>query len=413
MDTSTFNPSQKDRLLNLVSGELANLEDQDSKILEDIQMIKEKIGLNEKEDKIELFKKKLKALADKRKKSRISSEGGAEQTENNLDNDSTQISSSLNKYIDPSDLAKFLIAYNQHPVLRYTCHEIDDSDVIDDINQKCGSEKYDFIEHQKLIAKSFDDLSRDYKINKKIYSLIRGYLHGPCWSSEKISMNWLNDELIEWSKKNPGTVPNPGENLINRTQTRGFKFKEAIVLKHTGERINSFSKLTLHFKHLFHLKLDNSLKSLLEREIDNNEWQGKIKFDIEKEKFWENLELFTDVDKLLQACRAIFRIIIDAAQKQNSETPIVKLAFYVLSENTVLIIHHINSVYGKTINDSRIGDSQTLLINNQINGLCDLFLGADFGHGDYGMVNLWDGKKRNVIKMDYFTGVQYLLRFKT
>src|SRR5690554_4408835 len=45
LDTKKFTPAQKERFFKLVSTELSNVEIQDEKILEDIELIKNKIGL--------------------------------------------------------------------------------------------------------------------------------------------------------------------------------------------------------------------------------------------------------------------------------------------------------------------------------------------------------------------------------
>ena len=64
LDTKKFTPTQKERFFKLVSTEMANVDDRDQKILEDIQLIKHKIGL--KDEKLPI-KGKLAALKEETK----------------------------------------------------------------------------------------------------------------------------------------------------------------------------------------------------------------------------------------------------------------------------------------------------------------------------------------------------------
>jgi len=329
--------------------------------------------------------------------------------------------SELPIYLNPSNLFKFLSAYNQDPVLKYTCHEIDDQEIIEGIKEKCETQDYDLVKHQELICRGYDELAKKHFVNPNIKNLILVYLTGTSftgknrtWSSEKININWNSPELTEWGKKNPGIVPNPGQNLINKTKNRGFKFKKALPSELRDKKITSFSGLVIHFKDLFHIRGDNPLKTLINRINELEQWNETIHFDIREEDFWGNLEFFTDVDKLLQAFKAIVRIILDAVKKGNMEKPQINLAFKEEDFDVVFSIHHINSIYGKTITNTteRIGTSQTLLIKNQINGLCDLYLQANFDHNHFAEVNLWNGHPRKAIKLEKFQGVKYILKFK-
>ena len=60
----------------------------------------------------------------------------------------------------------------------------------------------------------------------------------------------------------------------------------------------------------------------------------------------------------------------------------------------------------------RIGEDQSNLIQSQINGLCDLFIEADFGQGEYARVNLWDEEaEMKATRINEMNGVKYILRF--
>lgn len=54
----------------------------------------------------------------------------------------------------------------------------------------------------------------------------------------------------------------------------------------------------------------------------------------------------------------------------------------------------------------------TNLIKNQINGLCDLYLYADFGNRHYAKINLWNGQPKISTSLDFYKGVEYKLKFK-
>ena len=75
-------------------------------------------------------------------------------------------------------------------------------------------------------------------------------------------------------------------------------------------------------------------------------------------------------------------------------------------------IHHINSKFKKTIRwtKSRYGEQFTGIINNQINGLCDLELIADFDNNKYASLLIWP-KIANYKMLDSFEGVLYNLIF--
>lgn len=325
------------------------------------------------------------------------------------------------KYIDPKGLSRFLLAYNQNPILKYTCHEIDDQEIIDNIIERSNSKDYDIIEHQKLIEDEFNKLTKEYWVNPKIKNLILVYLTGNSfsgtytkWSSEYFDINWKSDQLFKWSQNNPGMVPNPGQNIANKYRNKGFKLEKAIRSDITNQRITTFAKLVIHFKHLFHIRGDNTLRRLIEIVNQNEGWNGRVDFEMKTEEFWDNLELFTDVDKLLQAYKSIIRMILEKAEIQKLNPPIVKLKFMEEGSHVFFSIHHRNSVFQRSISDilTRLGESHANLIKYQINGLCDLFLRADFGHKKYAEINLWNDNPRKETELSYFEGVEHILIFK-
>lgn len=439
LENEKFNPVQRERLLKLVSRELVSYEDTQSVILNDLKTIKKKLQMEDADHSSSLL-----VPATEEELAEFSSEPGysinsGKKSEKGksfaeLYKEAEKKAAAFNeasvterpantpllpKYLDPKDLYRFLYAYNQDPVLKYTCHQIDDRDVIEKINDLCGTTEYNFNAHKEQISEAFKRITKKHRISKNIYALIRTYIEGEGkWATEN-TVNWNSPELIDWCDENSGLVPHPGKNLANSYKSQGFKFKKDSYKSNvTGERINNFSSLVIHFKNLFHIRSDNSMKKLLEFR-NNTKWNEQIDVEFDEDHFWENIELFTDVDKLLQAYDKIITIILNSSGGNADQRPKVRLRFHEQpiennGVNIVFGIHHVNSTFKKTALNlvQRIGEAHTDLIKLQINGLCELHLTADFNNKQYGSVNLWDNQKRVFKAMDTFEGVEHILIFK-
>ncbi len=319
----------------------------------------------------------------------------------------------LPDYNNPTQLSQFLRAYNQDPILKYTCHEFDE-DGLCSVNERCGMDTFNIEVFQQLLSVSFRQLATRYQIPKNIWALINVYINGGReWASDKVKINWRSPDLLEWSANSQSVVPNPGNDLIAKTENFGFEFNNrAFKSILFGTRVGTFSQLVIYFKCLFHIRRDNSLKRLVENANTRKGWNDKISFDTSA--IVENIEFFTDVDKLLQAYEKIIKIILDTSTTQNLEEPSVKISLKDLDDCIIFSIHHENSVYLKTIRNTleRIGQSHTDLIKNQVNGLCDLYIQADFGNDEHARINLWDGEERIAKKLSDVKGVEYQLVFK-
>ncbi len=329
--------------------------------------------------------------------------------------------SDLPKYIDPYHLYKFLFEYNQNPVLRSTCHDID-SDELNKINDYCDSDSYDFKKHLQKIVENFNEHEKKFLAPHQVKALIRGYLTGKNykgnqlkegWSSASIKINWSSDKLIKWITKNPNIPPNLNENIAGDREIELLVIEPPINSPITYDSIQSFTQLVLHFKNLFHLKSGNqSLRAILDRVNSFEKWNEKVDFEITNQDFPNNLEHFTDVDKLIQAYNKLLQLIIE--QHQGDKKPIVKLRFYEEKQRVYLSVHHLNGQYNKTVQnciDRPHGRDYKNLIKFQINGLCNLYLNAEFGNKEYATINLWDGRKPKAQKIDKFTGVEHMLEF--
>ena len=339
------------------------------------------------------------------------------------------------QYISPQNLQNFLRDYNQDPILRYTCHLIDSDDAIELIKKECKTDSYVFSEHLRLIKKRFNDLRWKFKqnncqLNPNMITLICVYLTGVdlkgnskdengekiSWSSDNVKTTWANEEILQWSKDHPVCIPNPGPNIEEKQNNNsGYILLKRFKSRITGTAIKSFSELVVFFKSQFHIRQDNSLKSILE--IKNKQWEPKnAEIEFSESSFNNSVELFTDVGKLIQAYEKIINLCIECRSNEYEPVKIV-LCFYddMESKHSFFTIHHLNSIYKKTSKSAieRLGEKHAELISKQINGLCDLYIEAKFGDNKCGRINLWDEKSDfDFLPInDDFSGVKYILRF--
>lgn len=383
LEKEKLDPSQKERVLKLIVNELKNDGINQIEIEERIKKIEQKlipqIPLERQSEKV---------------------------------NNST-LPTDLPHYIDPKQLTQFLKAYNQDPILKYSCHDFDD-DGLQAINYRCEIVTFNLEKYQYLLANSFKSLSSQYILPKHIWALINAYLNGGQeWASDKVKINWKSPELLEWSKNNPGIVPNPGKDLIIKVENHGFEFNNlAFRSKMFDKRISSFSDLVIYFKSLFHIKSDNSLVRLIRNVNKPEDWDSK--FNLDYSKIIDNIEFFTDVDKLLQAYVKILKIILEITEKHKLDKPDVNLSLKEIDNCVIFSIHHTNSKFKKTIKNTleRPGQWETELIKNQINGMCDLYILADFENNDFAKINLWNGEERKAEKINNFSGVEFQLILK-
>jgi hypothetical protein len=376
---------EKNKILELTKSELINFDSENEDIKRRIERIENRIKEIEGET---IFK-----LSD----------------ESNIDADIDEEKQQLPVYINPIDLTSFLLEYNQNLILKYTCHEIDDLEFFLDFFE---NKTFSIEEYTLLIEREYKKISAKYygKISKNIQGLIWAYLKGGNpWSSDKIKVSWGSEQLKEWCMNNPGLVPNPGLNLRRIMRYDGFEF-DSFVSKNTNKRIVSFSDLVIHFKHLFHIRNDNSLKQIIERKNTTENYTENIDFKI---NIPDNIEFFSDVDKIIQAYEKIIEMTLEFVNNNNKEKPIINLSLYEKNNEVIFSIHHVNSIFGKTIYNciNRVGEKEINLINNQINGICKMILKADFGEGKYAEINLWNGQPRKSNELDVFDGVEYQLIF--
>lgn len=322
------------------------------------------------------------------------------------------------KYIPPYYLSDFLYEYNQDPVLRYTCHKIDSIDVIEDICDRCGTKKYDLMSHQQLIFRHYNDLLQRYKvIDFKVKSLMYAYITGTNiktgekekWASQ-FEDNWGCENIKTWALENPGLVPNPGENIQRKYNYDGYPLSRKYISPITQKRVIGFDGLVLCFKSMFHIKRDNSLEDIIAKVEDEIKTEHpNIIFG--KENFHNEIELFTNVLNLKRAYEKIVKMCIESGGGKE----IIKSFYHTQSGDKCFVITDKNSVFKKTIEDTidRPGESTTDIIKSQVNGMCNLYLWADFPDGKSYYVNLWDGNKcLGSEQKEKVGGVKYIFEFK-
>ncbi len=323
-------------------------------------------------------------------------------------------------YISPNELCTFLYRFNQDEILKYTCHEIDTEETIEEINKNCNTEKYDFEQHSKLIIRRVNTLFEEQQLrNDKFRGLLKAYLgisHKP-WSTLDVPIWWNHEELIKWSKENEGIILSPGRNIAKKQKKNGYRLQKPIKSYLTGERIDTFSKLVIYFKSLFHIRHDNSLRNILSYQNKEHGING-INISFSEENFNDNIELLTDVDKLVQAYKKILRICKEASK--NNEINI-ELSFYEANDKILFVIYDKGHHYGKPFKAAteRIGEMQTDLIKKQINGLCNLYIEADFNERTSARIDLWTekssplGSKTKISSscINKVNGVKYILEF--
>jgi hypothetical protein len=416
LNNHKLSSAQRERILLLTSAEIKRDKELGRVLEERVIRLEEMVGINagirltnNSDDGIALFQ-----LRDEDLKMNESVK---------YNNNSELINPSLPKmYYNPSYLYNYLLTYNQDPILKSTCHLID-SNELEKIKEYCNTDTYNFDKHYTKIIESYDKINNLFAPTY-IKALIRGYLTGKKykgeelsgWSDDKIVWHWSHKSIKEWSYENPGVPPNPDVGLSEKLENGGFEFVTPLKIKE--EYLQSLGELVIHFKKMFHIREDNSLLKILQRQNTYRNWNDKIDFRLDKFSFSENIEFFTDIDKLLQSYNEIIQLIIEF---KKDEKPIVFLS---LSENENSIyfsINCINGVYGKSLSSAKnrlIGQKYEAIIK-KLNGLCNIYLQADFGQKVFSKLSIWDDewniqKERVNDPCDkaFQGGVEHILEFK-
>lgn len=347
------------------------------------------------------------------KKKKVKNEGNnlkQEQLIPKNDNNSAKL-----KYLDPKNSIEFLTEFNDHPILRYTSHNVD-PDGLTEICNFLKIDNYNFDSFLVGIKNEFYKLTEvkyKNKINKNLKGLIGEYINNYIrdeknkgWSEDKIRMTWSSDDLKKWASENDNICPNRDSLKFLQCEI------QPIVLK-SGLRLNTFSEVVHHFKKQIHFRVDNTLKSHIE--IVNHEFNDKATFDLHDVQ--TNFQFLTYVEKVKQAYRKIIEMSIEHQKIINENSkPEFKISLYEnknKSNNSIIFsILHKNSIFGKTVYqlEERNGKSFSSLIKEQINGTCNLKIKADFNENDFYEIMIWPKCKKKKLK-DKVNGVQFDLIF--
>ena len=325
-------------------------------------------------------------------------------------------SPNLPDYLRPINQYKYLIAFNQNPILKYTCHNID-IEALKEIITLTGKTQYEFEEHLKIIIQNFNAHDQKYSAQYSLKALFRAYLTGKNynkentdgWGSENLIFNWSHKKILEWAAENPNTPPNLSPGAEEISDKMGFEFIPE-PLKAGNKSLFNMNQLVLFFKHKFHIRLDNSFFDIISMENTKKGWGNYVTFSGLDSSFPKNVVLFTNVDKVREAYNKIISMCI--AAHQGEDKPEISITLEQKDASISLAINHLNSTYKSLIDLlERPGDTISKLIKNQINGLCEFYLKADFGQGVYTEVNLWNGKPILSKPIDKFRGVTHILKF--
>jgi hypothetical protein len=317
----------------------------------------------------------------------------------------------LPKYINPIKQYNSLLAYNQNPILKTTCHPMSISNKEDIINLTNDSE-YNFKKHLELIKIHFIDFAKKENLTTKMYTLINNYLNGHgTWSSQNINDGWSSENLKIWTNTNPNMIPNPEDSLIEATGNEGCPLEKPFISKLTNQTVENFSDLVLNFKSLWHIKFDNPLQKILE--IRNADYRYNEWANIQFRNFSLTINLYTDVDKLVQAYSSIMKLIKENSNENRQD---IVISFYEEDSKKILSIHQLNTFWKKSISDTiekPFGNSMKDLIDKLINGLCDLHIKAKFDENESYEFNIWNEENNIKFKpIHQFNGVEYILILK-
>ncbi|RZJ87458.1 MAG: hypothetical protein EOO20_16025 [Chryseobacterium sp.] len=366
---------EKERIFNLIAKEFENFGKQDSAIIAEIEAIKSRLGYPMEEENI------------------------------SIDEPAMVVTNNLPIYLNPEGNAKFLMELNQNPILKSITHNVD-SNLLIDINEVLGTEEYDFNKHIGEIKIRYKRLSHEFKgktskgLAEKTYAYIFG---NAAWSEDKIRMSWSSPTLLKWAIENPNQCPNATKDV----KTEPFTFSRILIK--SGEHLKTMRDLVRHYKKQISIRSENSLKDLCEGW--NIEFEGKANINLTGVK--ENIEFFTDVEKLNQAYRKLIELCIEADVGSIPEIELSLIEEHSLEMTKVIFsIWHKNSVFKKSkgFTIERYGQTFTGLINNQLNGLCNWNLEADFGGDDYAKLSIWPHVKTSET-IEKFQGVRHNLIF--
>jgi hypothetical protein len=396
--------TSKDRAFRLTVQEINKLEGDAAEIYEELVNLRDNAFHNAKKEPLpastgNFIKTKIDLTVDEKVDAISTDEIGR-----NIDNGPHRLPIHLT-YVNPRNTANFLLAYNQNIFLKSTTHNID-SNLLLSINEYLNINSYNFSLHLDAIQNAFYAIYERYKpINHGLYGKVVAYLFGnKPWTINNIIQSWASADLKIWAEKNDGMCPNPESDVHSDPYSFGrLKLPDGTSIKNQCE-------LVLYFKNQVTVRSSNSLFDLCAEW--NFRFREKVVFDLAGMP--KSIEFFTDVEKLQQAYTKIISLFIECSG--SAVKPIISLTMGEQIRNgekvIVFSITHKNSVFQRTIDSTitRYGKTFTELIKNQINGLCDWEISAEFEGNQYGKLSIWPWVN-GYTPLNSFNGVQYDLIF--
>ncbi|WP_343305169.1 hypothetical protein AAHN97_26910 [Chitinophaga niabensis] len=320
---------------------------------------------------------------------------------------------SLPQYKNPKNLARFLTSLNSNTILKSTTHSID-ADLYDELLYRMGIPSYDYETHFKYIKKEYDELLQQYRtaLPPAIVAKLNEFYFfekKTGWSEAHIRIGWFSEEIKTWCRNHPGCCPNPGNDMeyLSPNLFRRERDVDNNVLNNFQDIIDSLK-----------MQIECRDKSYLENALWKLNFDKFRQLNITLDGITKCLQFYTDVEKLKQAYKNIIHMCIEEHNKKNGSLKDLQIEVSLKKEKrttddvVILSILHKGSVFGKDITPPfRYGKSLTNLIQNQLNGMCNLELQTVLPDGRSVIFDLWP-KGNSIIPLhESMNGVQFNLIF--
>lgn len=317
------------------------------------------------------------------------------------------------KYKHPLNLIKFLVDFNKNAILKSTTHPID-SNILGNLLESMKITRYDYKKHIQYIGAEYEilmNVKRNF-LPKGTVGKMREFLilSKKGWSEDNILMGWTSPEVANWCLSNPEHCPSPSEDM-------GYpdcELNRPIPLK-SGKKLGTFTDVINHFKTQIECRNSSSLDRLLAYE--NSQRFSGVNINIEQVQ--GGIQFYTDVEKVLQAYNHLIYLCMEMHKKTQNSVDEMRIEVALNRGNDgnkhliILSILDKGAEFEKDIESllSRYGNTFSGIIANQINGLCDLELIADFRGGVSAKVSIWPRNEKYQRRDAKVGGVQYNLIF--
>lgn len=382
MDTRKFSPAQKERFFNLIGEELSNDEEQDQRVLEDIRLIKERLGIeeaNKKNGGSNPF-----SIWETEEQKDLLNEAFGEYTK----------SPKAKMIHNPKKVSDFLKLFKKNTDLKWTTHTWDNKkyNTIDDfINGLNNSREYSSL----------------FKHNRDLYNLIKYFIYEPQTKLDsngvpeygwpnlyemKFGWQYPNNLLINWCKENY-------DNKSVDERKKPFQYILPIELRPKkpvkGKEIKYFEDVVYVFKTEIQFREEYLYKELRKRN------RSMVDFNFVGIEDAKALSLYTYTPGVLSAIDHILEQI-----KTNETASDVKFSFEEHEDKFIISICQVNSYpTAKELNPK----NPKAFAGGHLNAIAEsLFSLADFsveskfnykGKGHYGELLLtYDGAEGEMVR---------------